>query len=402
MLIQNKQNEQRECAVSRTELKQQPTVCCMWKAPAQRMKRRGEERITRPKRRKFIIWNRGILTSYLFLCVRHARLALTNLKLIGNSFRTLRGNFKIFGNLFGTLPRSASSLWNFVCAFFYSVTKLSSCFFSLFTSWPGLFRVYWLAVVGAFSLCPLFIGWIGVHLSFVIVSLFSPSLHFRRHLIYSFGFRRDHARYFGYFHAVINRICQLNAGTACVTFAQNAVISALLSLALLSHFGPSQFEGLKSRCSLLHPLFCTFVQYHLYSSSSSSGSNRLIIISPWALSCTVCCLLLLHPTPHHYRLILSFTLALTCYWIISARKITFDCCIFRPQNGERTNKSWILPCVVHCEALQPRKCWQIHVHIHAFARQLHCCCSGAPNVYFALKLHTKCKMQDETEEERKN
>lgn len=145
MLIQNKQNEQRECAVSRTELKQQPTVCCMWKAPAQRMKRRGEERITRPKRRKFIIWNRGILTSYLFLCVRHARLALTNLKLIGNSFRTLRGNFKIFGNLFGTLPRSASSLWNFVCAFFYSVTKLSSCFFSLFTSWPGLFRVYWLA-----------------------------------------------------------------------------------------------------------------------------------------------------------------------------------------------------------------------------------------------------------------
>lgn len=129
MLIQNKQNEQRECAVSRMELKQQPTVCCMWKAPAQRMKRRGEERITRPKRRKFIIWNRGILTSYLFLCVRHARLALTNLKLIGNSFRTLRGNFKIFGNLFGTLPRSASSLWNFVCAFFYSVTKLSSCFF---------------------------------------------------------------------------------------------------------------------------------------------------------------------------------------------------------------------------------------------------------------------------------
>ena len=62
---------------------------------------RERENITRPKRRKFIIWNRGILTSYLFLCVRHARLALTNLKLIGNSFRTLRGavNFSWFGLL---------------------------------------------------------------------------------------------------------------------------------------------------------------------------------------------------------------------------------------------------------------------------------------------------------------
>lgn len=34
------------------------------------------------KIRRYNIWNRGILTSYLFLCVRHARLALTNLKLI--------------------------------------------------------------------------------------------------------------------------------------------------------------------------------------------------------------------------------------------------------------------------------------------------------------------------------
>lgn len=94
-----------------------------------RRKRRSEERITRPKRRKFIIWNRGILTSYLFLCVRHARLALTNLKLIGNSFRTLSGNFKIFGNLFGTLRGSLWNLCVFLFFFFFaSLTKLSSCF----------------------------------------------------------------------------------------------------------------------------------------------------------------------------------------------------------------------------------------------------------------------------------
>lgn len=41
-----------------------------------------DEERTATTRRKFIIWNRGILTSYLFLCVRHARRALTNLILI--------------------------------------------------------------------------------------------------------------------------------------------------------------------------------------------------------------------------------------------------------------------------------------------------------------------------------
>lgn len=154
-----------------------------------RRKRSSKERITRPKRRKFIIWNRGILTSYLFLCVRHARLALTNLKLIGNSFHTLRGNFKIFGNLFGTLCAVARG----ICAFFYFVTKLSSCF-------SHRDRICWILV---FSL------------SFSLFLCFPVAC---RHLIYSLGLCRSWAL-FGCFRSVINRICQLNAGAgaACVT-----------------------------------------------------------------------------------------------------------------------------------------------------------------------------------------
>lgn len=180
---------------------------------AARRKRRSEERITRPKRRKFIIWNRGILTSYLFLCVRHARLALTNLKLIGNSFCTLRGNFKIFGNLFGTLH---SSLWN-LCIFLFSdqiVFLFSTSLVVVHVLCCGCFRLL-LLLLSLYLRCTA----CAAHFTGPCSSFFSSFTDrcICRHLIYSFGFFRWFRAVFGYFHSVINRICQLNTGAACVT-----------------------------------------------------------------------------------------------------------------------------------------------------------------------------------------
>lgn len=53
-----------------------------------------------------------------------------------------------------------------------------------------------------------------------------------RHLIYSFGFLGRSRALFGYFYSVINCICQLNTGAACVTLctAYTLTLSLFLSI----------------------------------------------------------------------------------------------------------------------------------------------------------------------------
>lgn len=261
--------------------------------PTERRRRSSKKRITRPKRRKFIIWNRGILTSYLFLCVRHARLALTNLKLIGNSFHTLRGNFKIFGNLFGT-SRGICALF-----FFYFSTKLSSCFSH------------------RDRICRLCLS-----LSF-FRSLVIPELNsFVAHLIYSPGIFGRSRALFGCFHSVIKRICQLNAGAesgaACVTLqTKHVVILALLSR-LISQFCCSSAVCLSNsfRFAILFYGLCFLLFF--------------FPVLPFSLSLCICSIFF----PRLCRVATELFLL---------ERLHLIAWIFRPQRS--TNKRWFCHCI---------------------------------------------------------
>lgn len=100
-----------------------------------------DEERTATTRRKFIIWNRGILTSYLFLCVRHARRALTNLILIifcDQIVFLFLASF--FSSLYSMLCIHLNSLYNI---YFFSLLLIfifnfgfASCFRCFFSSLP--------------------------------------------------------------------------------------------------------------------------------------------------------------------------------------------------------------------------------------------------------------------------
>lgn len=80
-----------------------------------------------------------------------------------------------------------------------------------------------------------------------------------RHLIYSFGLRWSRAL-FGYFHSVNNRICQLNAVTACVTLRNTHTHN--ITSALLSCFSLIPLLGAAYHCSMLFSRL--FIQYRLF------------------------------------------------------------------------------------------------------------------------------------------